>query len=588
MPFLGLKGLITSGASLDLILGIALICYVARESGSYRLSYVLSTIGMCGIVGTILFVNLDSYKMGSGVYRLGILDSPNNVKLLFHKDGKTATVSNFLSKDGGMSIRTNGKIDAAVMTTPGAEAHPDESTMMLTGVIPMTLHPSAKTAACIGLGSGITSNTILSNPSIQQLDTIEIEKAMIEGAKFFRPRVELVYTDPRSRIYNDDAKTFFSTYNKKYDLIVSEPSNPWVSGVAGLFSEEFYRLIKHHLNDDGMFVQWVQLYEINVDLVVSVLKAVALNFPDYAVYATNNSDMVIVAKKKGLLKQPDYSILKSPTLANDLKRIHINNGQDIAIRMIGSKRFLQNFLESYSIRPNSDYYPVLDQNAARTRFLNESADSFTYFSHSMVPVLEMLDKSTLIHNQTNISPSPYFDNSKEAFIAMKLRDYFLLGKYTPLTGLTDLMQMAQFLKQSCDGNINISQNERLAIVHSLTITMTPYLSPSELDSFWILLESGACFKHKTPKEQQFYKLFESIGNRNASQMLESARTLLQSSDDLSPKVRHYLLVSGMLGALANGNRAEANRLWTLYKSQISGSIETDLLVRLLVAESRVN
>ena len=71
---------------------------------------------------------------------------------------------------------------------------------------------------------------------------MEIEKAMLEGANNFRPRVESVFSDPRSRIRIDDAKTFFSTYNKQYDLIVSEPSNPWVSGVAGLFSTEFYRL----------------------------------------------------------------------------------------------------------------------------------------------------------------------------------------------------------------------------------------------------------------------------------------------------------------------------------------------------------
>lgn len=587
MPLLGLKGLITFGAGLDLALGMVLIWYAARGAGSYRQPCVVTTIGICGVAGTLLFVNLDPYKMGSGVYRLGKLDTPDQVKLLFHKDGKTATVSDFLSNDGGLSIRTNGKIDAAVMTAPGAEAHADESTMMLIGVIPMTLHPQARTAACIGLGSGMTSHTILSNPAIRQLDTIEIEKAMIEGANFFRPRVERVYTDPRSRIYNDDAKTFFSTYNKKYDLIVSEPSNPWVSGVAGLFSEEFYRLVKHHLNDDGLFVQWVQLYEINVDLVVSVLKAISSNFSDYAVYATNNADMVIIAKQKGQLQQPDYSVLKSPDLAAGLRRIHVAGGEDIAIRKIGSKRFLQKFLETYAISANSDYYPVLDQNAARTRFMNESASVFTYFSHSLFPVSEMLDRSTVVRNRTDISPNPYLDNSKEAFIAMKLRDYFRSGTYTPLTGLTDLMQQAQRLKQSCEGAAAISQNERLAIVHSLAVTMTPYLTPSETAPLWNMLESGACGRTATPRERQFYSLFKAVGNRDAGQMLEHARALLQNSGDLSPTVRNYLLVSGMLGALSGGNRDEASRLWTQYNSRISGNIETDVLLRLLYAESTI-
>ena len=185
------------------------------------------------------------------------------------------------------------------MMAQGSVVSADESTMILLAAIPMSLNPRAETAAAIGLGSGLTSHTLLTNPRLQQVDTVEIEKGMIEGANNFRPRVELVFSDPRSRIINDDAKTFFSTYNKKYDLIVSEPSNPWVSGVAGLFSSEFYRVIGRHMNDDALFVQWLQLYEINVDLVASVLKAISANFSDFAVYASNDSDIMVIARKNG-------------------------------------------------------------------------------------------------------------------------------------------------------------------------------------------------------------------------------------------------------------------------------------------------
>src|SRR6185369_10337123 len=229
----------------------------------------------------------------------------------------------------------------------------------------MSLNPRAVTAAAIGLGSGLTSQTLLSNPRLQQVDTVEIEKGMIEGANNFRPRVESVFSDSRSKIRIDDAKTFFSTHNKKYDLIVSEPSNPWVSGVAGLFSGEFYRLIRRHMNDDALFVQWIQLYEINVDLVVSVLKAISANFSDYAVYASNNVDIMVIARKSGQLTAPDAGVLRIPAIADALKKIHVEGIQDIEIRRIGNKRIFSRLLETFPIRGNSDYYPVLDQNAAR-------------------------------------------------------------------------------------------------------------------------------------------------------------------------------------------------------------------------------
>jgi spermidine synthase len=107
----------------------------------------------------------------------------------------------------------------------------------------MAFHERARTAANIGLGSGLTTHVLLTNPNLQAVDTVEIEPAVVEGAKAFGKRVERVYKDPRSHIHIEDAKTFFYNRKEKYDLIVSEPSNPWVSGVSGRFSNDssFYK-----------------------------------------------------------------------------------------------------------------------------------------------------------------------------------------------------------------------------------------------------------------------------------------------------------------------------------------------------------
>src|SRR3989442_4467149 len=146
---------------------------------------------------------------------------------------------------------------------------------------------------------------------------------MVRAAQYFRPRNELAFSDPRSRIVVDDAKTFFSTQSRKYDLIVSEPSNPWVSGVAGLFSDEFYRLVRRHMARGALFAQWIQLYEIDLPLVVSVLKALEANFDDYAVYATTNVDLIIVARSGGRVGLPEISPLGTPGIARALERIGV-------------------------------------------------------------------------------------------------------------------------------------------------------------------------------------------------------------------------------------------------------------------------
>ena len=130
----------------------------------------------------------------------------------------------------------------------------DELTQTLIGALAWGMNDKAKTAATIGIGTGMTGHVLLTTDTLQSVDTVEIEPAMLEGARGLGTRVSNIFNDPRSHIYIDDAKAFFTNQNKKYDIIVSEPSNPWVSGVAGLFSKEFYKLIRNYLTEDGMLV----------------------------------------------------------------------------------------------------------------------------------------------------------------------------------------------------------------------------------------------------------------------------------------------------------------------------------------------
>lgn len=587
MPFLGLKGLITFGAGLDIALGLALFWHAAAGFESYRKPAAVSAVAIAAVAATLLFVGLDPFKMASGVYRSGEILRNDEYKILYHKDGKTATVSLTQHRAGVLSIRTNGKSDSAIMMERGKEAHSDEPTMILLGVIPVALNPRARRAAVIGLGTGLTTHTLLENPSLQEVDTVEIEEEMVGAANYFRPRVELAFTDPRSRIYIDDAKTFFSTYHRKYDLIVSEPSNPWVSGVAGLFSDEFYRSIKRHMNDDGLFVQWVQLYEIDADLVVSVLKALSANFSDFAAYAANDMDLVIVAKKNGLLPDPDPIVLKIPAIANALKKIRVEGVQDIEIRRSGSKKFFARLLGAFPIRLNSDYYPVLDQNAERTRFLGNSATELIRFSHVPLPTLEMLDRPRL-SQVTNITPSPYLSKSHLAFMAMALRDYFIMGKFDPkYADIPDdirhkALRLRQLFYECGSGDKEMA---RLESLFDVSVNMIPYLSPSELGQFWKALESAPCASKLTAQERQWITLFKAVGNRDAPRMAMAARSLLETINPSLVAAVRYLVAAGMLGSLAEGDRAGSYSLWSKYGAMMPGDNQTDLLFRLLVAES---
>lgn len=588
LPVFGLKNLITFGAACDIALGL-LLFWVAAAYPSSRRPVLITVISICAVAVALLFFKLDPYKMASEVYRTGELVSQEEIEFKYYRDGKTATISTFLEKGTGVvAINTNGKTDASINMSPGRQPSGDEPTMILAAVLPMAFHPQAGTVANIGLGSGLTTHTLLSNPRLRQVDTVEIEESVVEAAQGFRPRVELVYTDPRSSIFIEDAKTFFSVHGKQYDIIISEPSNPWVSGVAGLFSQEFYALLNRHLTEEGVFVQWIQLYEVDVDVVVSILKAISLNFSDFVAYAAHDRDMLIVAKKKGVLGDVDPGVFQIPQISQALARIYINGMQDIALRKMGSKQFFGKLIESSPIPANSDYYPFVDQRAGRTRFLQANGFDFHTLSHSLLPFLEMLAGAPPAWAATDVSFPSFYIKSQSMYKAMALRDYSLSGSFGPRFGNVPpaIQQQARKSRQifyECGPERD--EGRRFIDLFTTAKDIVPYLRPQELEAVWAKLEAGPCARLLSPSEKDWLTLFKAAGRRDPGAMISGVKTILDSGQQKNPEALRFLVASGMTGSLMQGDREGALKLWFAYRSALFGTGEADLLFRLLAAES---
>src|SRR5437763_11771127 len=390
---------------------------------------------------------------------------------------------------------------------------------------------------------------------------------MVLDAEHFRPWNELAYSDRRSRIVIDDAKTFFATQTQKYDAILSEPSNPWVSGVAGLFSNEFYRLVRRHLADDGILVQWIQLYEIDVPLVVSVLRAIEANFADYVVYGSGDFDLLMAASNGRRFGAPDAEVLKNPLLEAALARIGVNGVQGLEVRRVGDRKSWQGLRSAVPMPVNSDYFPVLDQNAARTRFLGVSAMPLPVFTSAYFPVLEMLSGVRRSGEVTSVTSAPYFDGSRRAWEATWLRDVLVQRQEvtTKVVAWPELHEQVQRLSQwlrSCSG-------PALPVTDFIPVAqlLVSDLKPRELDAVWRSLES-ACGGKPPPRPQEWLSFFRAARRRDGAGMATGARRLLELETTLTGPTQRYLVVAGMLGSLASGDRIAAQDLWTRYSSAV--------------------
>jgi spermidine synthase len=390
LPLLGLKGMLVAGAVIDMAIGVALLAQAARaEAGRRRparrlaLAAGLATLAMAGVA--LATPPFDEGLLVSGVFRSGNLGSPGDRQLRFYRDGRTSTVSVVrYTSTGALSLATNGKPDASLPliwfqpcgpNTPRQVLNADAATQALLPLVTLAHAPRARSAAVIGQGSGMSSHLLLSSDSLRELVTIEIEPEMLAGSRAFYPANRRAFDDPRSRHVIDDAKSYFASGQRRYDLIMSEPSNPWVSGVSGLFTDEFYGRLRGYLTEDGVFGQWLHVYELDDGLVLSVLAAIHRNFRSYEVYLVPRGDLLIVASNRAAVPKPDWSVVRSPKLAADLCHFTMPNAATFEALHLAGRKDLTPVLEAFG-QPNSDFYPVLDLGAERRRFRRDLAAGF--------------------------------------------------------------------------------------------------------------------------------------------------------------------------------------------------------------------
>jgi spermidine synthase len=310
----------------------------------------------------------------SGVFRYLYGDKP---KKIWVRDGKTATISVAKNKDDDISISTNGKVDASLEVNDLFSG--DNVTQAGLAFYSIALKNEPYTTAVIGLGSGMTAQYLLCDPLVKKLDLIEIEEEMYYLSTHFKPYNNRIFTDPRFHIFFQDARTYFASKKETYDIIVSEPSNPWVSGVSSLFTKEFYAQLKYVLKKDGILVQWIHLYEFNNELLMSIFKAINENFTYFQVYTIdeNNNICILISDTEIELCGLDR-MSHTPSIRSEFEKLGIPPDRFSDKYYNFSHVSLAGLFKNY--RVNSDFFPVVDNLSEQAFYKNQFADLLTIFS----------------------------------------------------------------------------------------------------------------------------------------------------------------------------------------------------------------
>jgi spermidine synthase len=197
-----------------------------------------------------------------------------------------------MSSDSGVAFIINGKIDG--------NSRLDSGTQVMSGLVGAILHPQPKRSLVIGLGTGSTAGWLGQVPEMERVDVIELEPAVREVARVCAPVNCSVLENPKVHLHIGDAREVLLTTPAKYDIIFSEPSNPYRAGIASLFTREFYEAVTQRLENGGIFLQWLQAYDIDGEAIRSVYATLGSVFPNVETWTTQANDLLLVATREPL------------------------------------------------------------------------------------------------------------------------------------------------------------------------------------------------------------------------------------------------------------------------------------------------
>ena len=238
--------------------------------------------------------------IGVGRVPLTQFDGPNSVTAFMNQerrsvdwqtDGVESAVA--VTHYDGISFTVNGKSDGSALT--------DAPTQVMGGLVGAALLPGVRHALVIGLGTGSTAGWLASLPEIERVDVAEIEPAITHVARRCAAVNRAALNNPKLHLIRGDARELLSVLQTRYDLIFSEPSNPYRAGVASLYAQEFYRSVQNRLEPNGMFVQWLQAYDVDARGIRTIYATLASVFPHVETWNGLREDLLLVASHKPLV-----------------------------------------------------------------------------------------------------------------------------------------------------------------------------------------------------------------------------------------------------------------------------------------------
>ncbi len=386
IPFLGLQQTVLAAGALGIGGGSLLL--LAADVGR-RARFAVASVALASVGVGAALPDWNRELISSGAY-WNVPNVPTQDlqaalevgEVLYYAEGAAGTVS-VRRTAGSLALAIDGKVDASNAA--------DMLTQSLLAHLPLLLHPDPRDVAIIGLGSGVTLGAALRHP-IRRAEMLEISPQVVEASAYFEAENDAALEDPRTRLILTDGRSHLLLSSQSYDVIISEPSNPWMAGVATLFTREFFQAARDRLKPQGILCQWAHTYGISDEDLRSITGTFLSVFPDGAMWLVGDGDVLLIGSVGPLeprLRQITTT-WERPGVGAALAEVGVRDAFSLLSLFVGSGRALQH----YSARAPllTDNHNSLEFSAPRGLYggstsTNENARILRALSNQFTPPL---------------------------------------------------------------------------------------------------------------------------------------------------------------------------------------------------------
>ncbi len=395
MPLLGLRGTIIAGA------GALATAAAAIARADARLHQRRERVRIALLAGLVAFaVLLPAWNpaiMHAGGFRRWTIDAGTTfaefrelrgaLEVVYAEDGPLDSVVVLRNADGANFLKVNGKTDASDT--------PDLATMRLVAHLPLLLHRAAhgerhREVYIVGVGAGITVGTASLHPDVH-IVAAELSGGVLEASRFFAHVNGDMHADPDVDLVHADARELLARDDRRWDVIINQPSNPWIAGNAALFSREFFQLAASRLAEGGLMTQWMHTYAMDDDTLALVLDTFSSVFPYVTVWWPQAVDMVVIGSFEPLDIDADRlgALLDDPAIAASMRGYPREGLETDTLPRLLALQVLseRGFRDAFPGRGpwHTDAEPRLEVHAPRAQFVGQGAERFVELDERAVP-----------------------------------------------------------------------------------------------------------------------------------------------------------------------------------------------------------